>query len=58
LQEIEAWLGDFGMHLMRQTNRGMWLECPESSRRFALLRLIRQEIGRQQMASFKRVFPL
>lgn len=45
LQEIEAWLGDFGMRLMRQTNRGMWLDCRESSRRFALLRLIRQEIG-------------
>ena len=45
LQEIETWLGDFDMHLMRQTNRGMWLEYHESSRRFAMVRLIRQEVG-------------
>jgi transcriptional antiterminator len=45
LHEIETWLADFDMRLMRQTNRGMWLECQEPKRRFALLRLVRQEIG-------------
>jgi len=45
IQEIELWLEKFRITLKRQTYKGMWVEGREESRRFAISRLIREELG-------------
>ena len=45
IQEIELWLEKFKITLKRQTYKGMWIEGKEESRRFALSRLLREELG-------------
>jgi transcriptional antiterminator len=43
--EVEEWLATFGLELQRKSAKGLWIEGPEESRRFALVRLLRQELG-------------
>lgn len=45
IEEIEKWLGLFSIELKRLPNRGVFLNGGEASRRFALLNLIREELG-------------
>ena len=45
VQEIEAWLQKFKITLKRQTYQGLWIEGKEEARRFALSRLLREELG-------------
>ena len=44
-QDIEAWLSGYQIQLKKQSARGLWIEGREESRRFALVRLIREELG-------------
>ncbi len=43
--EIENWLGNYGLQLKRKSAKGLWVEGNEESRRFALVRLLREELG-------------
>ncbi len=45
IEDIETWLELFFVTLKRLPNRGVFLKSAESSRRFALLNLIREELG-------------
>jgi len=44
-QDIEEWLSGYEMRLMKQSAKGLWIEGREASRRFALVRLVREELG-------------
>jgi len=44
-QDIEEWLSDYEINLMKQSAKGLWIEGSEASRRFALVRLVREELG-------------
>lgn len=43
--EIEAWLGKYNILLKRKSAKGLWIEGLEETRRFALVRLLREELG-------------
>ena len=45
ISEIEAWLNGYQIRLNRRSSKGLWIECAEESRRFALARLLRLELG-------------
>lgn len=45
LKEIEDWLVNYEIALQKQTAKGIWIEGREESRRFAIVRLIREELG-------------
>ena len=54
ISEIEAWLGKYQIRLHRKSSKGLWIEGAEESRRFALVRLLRRELGEKnwfQLAS-------
>ena len=42
---VEKWLDGYNIRVLKRTARGLWIECREESRRFALVRLIREELG-------------
>ncbi|MDO9546048.1 MAG: BglG family transcription antiterminator [Pelolinea sp.] len=42
---VEKWLDGYNIQLLKRSARGLWIECREESRRFALVRLIREELG-------------
>lgn len=44
-RDIEEWLSDYEIRLMKQSAKGLWIEGREASRRFALVRLVREELG-------------
>ena len=44
-KDIEDWLNDYEIELMKQSAKGLWIEGQEASRRFALVRLVREELG-------------
>lgn len=43
--DIEAWLINYDICLMKQPAKGLWIEGREEARRFALVRLVREELG-------------
>lgn len=43
-QDIETWLNDYEIELKKQSAKGLWIEGREASRRFALVRLVREEL--------------
>jgi len=43
-QDIETWLNDYEIELKKQSAKGLWTEGREASRRFALVRLVREEL--------------
>ena len=45
IRDIETWLNRFGLQLIRKSAKGLWIEGSEESRRFALVRLLREELG-------------
>jgi len=45
IQGIENWLSKFDIQLLKRSAKGLWIEGREESRRFALVRLIREELG-------------
>jgi len=45
IRGVEDWLARYNIRLNRQSARGMWIEGSEESRRFALSRVIREELG-------------
>lgn len=45
ISEIETWLDKYQIRLVRKSSRGLWVEGSETSRRFALARLLRRELG-------------
>lgn len=45
IREVEEWLACYHIRLSRQSAKGLWIECSEESRRFALSRVIREELG-------------
>ena len=45
IQGVERWLCRFDIKLLRRSAKGLWIEGREESRRFALVRLIREELG-------------
>jgi len=45
IQGVEKWLSKFNIQLLRRSAKGLWIEGREESRRFALVRLIREELG-------------
>ncbi len=45
ISEIETWLAKYRIRLVRKSSKGLWIEGAEESRRFALARLLRRELG-------------
>ena len=45
IQRVERWLCRFDIKLIKRPAKGLWIEGREESRRFALVRLIREELG-------------
>ncbi len=54
--EVEAWLSNFGLKLQRKSAKGLWIEGLEESRRFALVRLLREELGDKYWYQLSNVF--
>ncbi len=54
--EVEAWLNNFGLALQRKSAKGLWIEGPEESRRFAMVRLLRYELGNKNWYLLSNVF--
>lgn len=47
IKEIESWLEKFQIILIRRASLGLWIDGSEEARRFALVRLIREELGKE-----------
>lgn len=54
--DVEIWLEKFGLKLKRKSAKGLWIEGLEESRRFALSRLLREEIGDKNWYQLSNVF--
>ncbi|MDP2965370.1 MAG: helix-turn-helix domain-containing protein, partial [Pelolinea sp.] len=54
--EIEAWLERYHIKLLRRSAKGLWIEGSEESRRFALARLLREELGDETWYALSRYF--
>ena len=54
--EVEGWLNNFGLALQRKSAKGLWIEGPEESRRFAMVRLLRYELGNKNWYLLSNVF--
>ena len=54
--DIESWLAGYRIQLMRRSARGLWIEGSEESRRFALARLLREELGDEAWYQLSRHF--
>jgi transcriptional antiterminator/mannitol/fructose-specific phosphotransferase system IIA component len=56
IREMEVWLEGYQIKLMRQSSKGMWIEGAEESRRFALARLLHEELGDEAWYRLSRYF--
>ena len=56
IREIETWLERYHIELVRQPAKGLWIEGSEESRRFALARLLREELGDETWYQLSRYF--
>ncbi len=56
IRDIESWLEGYQIKLLRRSAKGLWIEGPEESRRFALARLLREELGDIAWYSLSRYF--
>ncbi|MDK2979713.1 MAG: mannitol operon transcriptional activator [Chloroflexota bacterium] len=54
--EVEEWLENFGLELKRKSAKGLWIEGAEVSRRFAMVRLLRAELGDKNWYLLSNVF--
>jgi transcriptional antiterminator/mannitol/fructose-specific phosphotransferase system IIA component (Ntr-type) len=54
--EVEIWLEKFGLQLKRKSAKGLWIEGLEESRRFALVRLLREELGDTNWYQLSNIF--
>ena len=54
--DIESWLEGYRIKLLRQSAKGIWIEGSEESRRFALARLLREELGDEAWYLLSRYF--
>jgi transcriptional antiterminator/mannitol/fructose-specific phosphotransferase system IIA component len=54
--EIEEWLKAYHLKLLRRSSKGIWVEGAEESRRFALARLLHEELGDEAWYSLSRYF--
>ena len=54
--EIESWLEKYQIILIRRSALGLWIDCSEESRRFALVRLIREELGNENWYTLYKHF--
>jgi len=52
IKGIEKWLESYALSLKKQSAKGLWIEGSEESRRFALERLIREELGDRRWHRF------
>ena len=56
IREIETWLERYHIKLVRQPAKGLWIEGSEESRRFALARLLHEELGDETWYQLSRYF--
>jgi transcriptional antiterminator/mannitol/fructose-specific phosphotransferase system IIA component len=56
IRDIEAWLEGYHIKLLRRSSKGLWIEGSEESRRFALARLLREEMGDEAWYALSRFF--
>ncbi len=54
--DVEVWLDKFGLKLQKKSAKGLWVEGFEESRRFALVRLLREELGDKNWYQLSNVF--
>ncbi|MBM3138000.1 MAG: PRD domain-containing protein [Chloroflexi bacterium] len=54
VNEVETWLAKYQIILIRRSAMGLWIDGSEESRRFALVRLLREEMGKEYWYSFFR----
>ena len=54
--DIETWLETYNINLIRRSSKGIWIEGSEESRRFALSRLMREELGEDAWYALPRFF--
>lgn len=54
MKKIESWLEKFDIRLIRRSAKGLWIDSSEESRRFALVRLLREELGKDHWYTFFR----
>ncbi len=54
--DVEVWLEKYNLKLRRKSAKGLWIEGLEESRRFALARLLREEIGDNNWYQLSNVF--
>jgi mannitol operon transcriptional activator len=54
---MQDWLTHFGMRIVRRPKHGISLEGPEHRRRFALLQVLREELGAQRWAQISTTHP-
>jgi transcriptional antiterminator len=57
IQGVEKWLSKFNIQLLKRSAKGLWIEGREESRRFALVRLIREELGDKKWHRLFGYFP-
>jgi transcriptional antiterminator/mannitol/fructose-specific phosphotransferase system IIA component len=58
IQEVEKWFYKHNLKLERQTNKGLWVTGNEESRRFALLQIIRDELGEKKWHNLANYFKI
>jgi len=56
VNEVETWLAKYQIFLIRRSAMGLWIDGSEESRRFALVRLLREELGKEYWYAFFREF--
>ena len=56
IREIENWLNHYGIQLKRKSAKGLWIEGSEESRRFAIVRLLREELGEKSWYQISKAF--
>jgi transcriptional antiterminator len=56
VNEVESWLAKYHIVLIRRSAMGLWIDGSEESRRFALTRLLREELGKEYWYAFFRDF--
>ena len=54
--QIENWLNHYGIQLKRKSAKGLWIEGSEESRRFAIIRLLREELGEKSWYQIAKAF--
>ena len=56
IREIEAWLERYNIQVIRKSAKGLWIEGNEENRRFALVRLLREELGEKNWYQLASIF--